>query len=277
MSEAILVVAAVVPAVWLLVCVYRADKLEKEPAGLLISLVLLGIVITTLAAVTEQIGDAFLTEVFPQGGLVYNFILYFIVVALSEEGFKYLLLKIRTWKSPHFNCSFDGVVYAVFVSLGFALWENIAYVLEYGIGTAIARALTAVPGHACFGVFMGVYYGIAKRMDLAGEKKDSKVARRKALWIPLLLHGTYDFIASLENDWWSLAFLAFMIWMFVSALKLIKKASAEDSPLMQERTTEKLTNNNGEETHYGSEESRDPDSGSPDGEKTFTGAAGGDG
>ena len=154
MSELILVAAAVIPAVYLMVRVYRADRLEKEPAGLLIGLLILGVISTTLAGITEELGDAFLEEIFPQGGLLYDALLYFIVVALSEEGFKYLLLKIRTWKSPHFNCQFDGVVYAVFVSLGFALWENIAYVLRYGFGTAVARAVTAVRGHACFGVFM---------------------------------------------------------------------------------------------------------------------------
>ncbi len=76
----------------------------------------------------------------------YNVLLYFVVVALSEEGFKYLLLKKRTWYSSEFNCQFDGVVYAVFVALGFALWENISYVLMYGLGTAAIRAVTAVPG-----------------------------------------------------------------------------------------------------------------------------------
>jgi RsiW-degrading membrane proteinase PrsW (M82 family) len=243
MNKLILTVAAVVPAAYLLYRVYRADKLEKEPIGLLASIVLLGIVATTLAAITEQIGDAFLLELFPNGGVVYDFLLYFVVVALSEEGFKYLLLKLRTWNSPHFNCQFDGVVYAVFVSLGFALWENIAYVLEYGFGTAVARAITAVPGHACFGVFMGVYYGIAKRMDLAGEKDGSRAARRKALWIPVLLHGVYDFIASLESDWMAILFLGFVIWMFWAALKLVKKTSAEDSPLMQQNNQQNNTTN----------------------------------
>jgi RsiW-degrading membrane proteinase PrsW (M82 family) len=191
--------------------------------------------------VTEQLGDALLTGLFPQGGVIYDFILYFVVVALSEEGFKYLLLKLRTWKSPHFNCRFDGVVYAVFMSLGFALWENIAYVLEYGFATAVARALTAVPGHACFGVFMGVWYGEAKHLDLAGYPEESKKARRKALWIPILLHGAYDFIASLQSDWMIILFLGFVIWMFRAAVKMIRKSSAEDRPMTKEGLRPELT------------------------------------
>ena len=234
MSKLILIAAAIIPAVYLMVRVYRADRLEKEPIGMLIGLVLLGIFSTSLAEIAEIYGDDFLTGLFPKGGLMYDALLYFLVVALAEEGAKYLLLKLRTWKSPQFNCQFDGVVYAVFVSLGFALWENIFYVLRYGLGTALARAVTAVPGHACFGVFMGVWYGVAKRYELAGFREEAGRARRMALLIPMLLHGVYDFIASMGNDLMSVVFLIFVSWMFGAALKLVKKASAEDSLLMQQ-------------------------------------------
>lgn len=229
----ILIAAAVVPAVFLMVKVYQADRLEKEPIGMLIGLLFLGIISTSLAGITEELGSMALANLFPNGGLLSDALLYFIVVALSEEGFKYLLLKVRTWKSPHFNCQFDGVVYAVFVSLGFALWENIAYVLRFGFGTAVARAVTAVPGHACFGVFMGVWYGVAKRYELAGYMDESAHARKMALWIPILLHGVYDFTASMQNDIMSIIFLIFVGWMFRTALKLVRKVSAEDSPLVQ--------------------------------------------
>ena len=233
MYDLILIAAAVVPAIFLMVKVYQADRLEKEPIGMLIGLLILGIISTSLAGTTEELGSIALANLFPNGGLLSDALLYFIVVALSEEGFKYLVLKTRTWKSPHFNCQFDGVVYAVFVSLGFALWENIAYVLRFGVGTAVARAVTAVPGHACFGVFMGVWYGVAKRYELAGRVEESAHARKMALLIPILLHGVYDFIASMENDIMSIIFLVFVGWMFRTALKLVRTVSAADSPLMQ--------------------------------------------
>ena len=228
--EIVLIAAAVLPAAWLLIRVYRADRLEKEPVFLLLSLLVLGVFATALAGITENYGEAALSALLPSQGLLYKFILYFIVVALSEEGFKYLLLKVRTWNNQNFNCSFDGVVYSVFVSLGFAIWENIAYVLYYGMGTAIARAVTAVPGHACFGVFMGVWYGVAKRYEMAGYPGEAARSRRSGLITAVLLHGVYDFIASMENDLMSIIFLVFVCWMFGRAPKLVKQASAEDSP-----------------------------------------------
>ena len=121
----ILIAAAVIPAIFLLVQINKADKLDREPVGLLVSLVIQGIISTALAVLTERLGTAILDSLWPENALAYRVLMYFAVVGLSEEGFKYLLLKRRTWYSPDFNCQFDGVVYAVCVALGFALWENI--------------------------------------------------------------------------------------------------------------------------------------------------------
>ena len=164
----------------------------------------------------------------PETSLGYQLLLYFGVVAFSEEGFKYLLLKKQTWRSPHFNCQFDGVIYAVFVSLGFAIWENIGYVLRYGLATAMARALTAIPGHACFGVFMGVWYGVARRQEMWGYPEDARHSRVMAVVLPALLHGLYDFIATQQRESLSLVFVAFVAVLFVAAYRLAKRTANND-------------------------------------------------
>lgn len=224
----ILLVAAVVPAVVLLSYVYKSDRLDKESPRILLALVLFGILSTFGALLTEQIGVALLDAFLPADSLEYDLLLYFVVVACSEEGFKYLLLKRRTWRSPEFNCQFDGVVYAVFVSLGFALWENISYVAMYGLGTAAVRAFTAVPGHACFGVFMGAFYGLAKRYDALGYTAAGKRYRNLSFLCPALLHGAYDFIATGGNDSYAWLFLVFIAVLFVVAWRLIKRLSRND-------------------------------------------------
>ena len=226
--DPVLIAAAVIPAVILLLQVYRADRLEKEPTGLLISLLLFGVIATALAIVTETIGENILLSFFDETDLGYLILSNFIVVALSEEGFKLLLLRWRTWRSPNFNCQFDGVVYAVFVALGFALWENISYVLMYGLSTALGRAVTAVPGHACFGVFMGVWYGLAKRLHGQGRDSASKLCRVLALLLPALLHGCYDFIASIESVHYGWLFAAFVAILFVLAFILVRRQARHD-------------------------------------------------
>ena len=227
-ADRILIAAAIAPAIFLFCYVYKKDTLEKEPIGLLVKLALWGIISTALASISETVGIAVLPYVSSAGSKLYNILLYFIVVALSEEGFKYLLLKWKTWRSTDFNCQFDGVVYAVFVSLGFALWENISYCVSYGFSTAVARALTAVPGHACFGVFMGTFYGAAKRCSISGDKKTAGSLLWASLLVPTFLHGMYDYLASTmeEND--SYLFFIFVIVFFVAAYKLVKKLSEND-------------------------------------------------
>ncbi len=224
----LLIASAVIPAVILLVRIYRLDRLEKEPVSLLAALVILGVIATSLASLSEQLGDFVLSFFLPEQHPAYPFLLYFGVVAFSEEGFKYLLLKNRTWRSPHFNCQFDGVVYAAFVSLGFALWENIGYVLRYGFATALARAVTAIPGHACFGVFMGVMYGVAKRRQMSGDETASRRSRWLAVWIPALLHGLYDYIATQQTDGLTLLFVGFVAALFFVSYRLAVATARRD-------------------------------------------------
>ena len=224
----ILIAAAVIPAIFLMIRVWRADRLESESPGLLFRLVIAGIISALLALVSERILSFLLDSTVEQTTLLYQALLYFVVVAVSEEGAKYFMLKRRTWQSEEFNCQYDGVVYAVFVSLGFALWENISYVLHYGFQTALVRAVTAIPGHACFGVFMGVFYGAAKRLDNQGKSAASKLCRRVGLLLSMLLHGAYDFIASMESeraDWY---FIGFVAVLFLGSYLLVGRAARKD-------------------------------------------------
>ena len=120
------------------------------------------------------------------------------------------------------------MVYAVFLSLGFALWENISYVLHYGFTTALVRAVTAIPGHACFGVFMGTFYGLARGYAFLENEEKSKLYRALAVVIPALLHGSYDYIASTQSGSGQWVFLAFIAVMFTLAFHLVGQMSKND-------------------------------------------------
>ena len=223
----LLIVAAIIPAIALLIYVYKQDKLEKESWNLILKLVLFGALSTLLAQLTETLGIAALPYMFTEGSRKYNIALYYVVVAISEEGFKYMILKWRTWNSSEFNCRFDGVVYAASVSLGFALWENISYVLSYGVSAALTRAVTAVPGHACFGVFMGAFYGAARLFAVRSNPSSAKLCHILAIAVPVILHGTYDYIASgsTGSQW---LFIAFIAVMFFVAYRFVGRLSRND-------------------------------------------------
>ncbi len=222
----ILVIAAVIPAIFLMIKVYRSDRLEKESPQLIWRLVIAGVLSSLIALVAEWLLSLLLNLTVADTSTLYNILLYFVIVAFSEEGAKYFMLRRRTWRSLEFNCQYDGVVYAVFVSLGFALWENISYVMRYGLGTAFVRALTAIPGHACFGIFMGVFYGIAKKYSNRNYSGASKAFNVLAIIVPALLHGTYDYIASSQSSNWY--FIAFVVVMFAISFILVSRSSKRD-------------------------------------------------
>ena len=224
----ILVLAAVIPAAYLLLKVYRMDRLEKESGRVLWNLVKAGILSSLIALTSERILFSLLNSSVNSNAFGYRILLYFVIVGLSEEGAKYFMLKKSSWNSAEFNCLYDGLVYAVFVSLGFALWENISYVLHYGLANAFVRAFTAIPGHASFGVFMGVFYSAARLYANAGYADKAKGLEVCAVLIPLLIHGLYDYIATLKSENGSLIFIAFIAVLFFASNKVISAASKND-------------------------------------------------
>ena len=224
----ILIAAAVVPAVLLMLRVYKSDRLEKESGYHLRRLAVGGVLSSLIALVLERVLSLLLNATVTYGTALYNVILYFGIVAFSEEGAKYFMLKRRSWRSDEFDCLYDGVVYAVFVALGFALWENISYVITYGFSTAIVRAVTAIPGHACFGVFMGVFYAMAKMHERMGNDGTSRGYRVLAVIVPALIHGAYDFIATAETNGFNWYFIIFIAALFVLSFVLVSRMSKRD-------------------------------------------------
>ena len=225
----ILLAAAVLPAAFLLYRVYKMDTIEKEPWAILRKLLLWGALSGIPAALVESLLTGVVQNLLQEGTLLYNFVFGFIVAALVEESFKFFFLYKFTFKNPAFNYRFDGVVYAVFVSMGFAILENVLYVFQGGLGVAISRALLALPLHAACGVYMGIAYGQQKVNSLYKSASFGSVARA-CLPVPILIHGFYDSCAfSAENyPIFLLVFVVFVILVFILTLRQLKKASQED-------------------------------------------------
>lgn len=216
---------AVLPCVFLLRYIYRADKLEKENMSLLIRVFLLGIVAIIPTIILELQLGAILAPTSFTNPIIGNFVQAFIVVALVEEACKYFFVKKVTWNHREFNCDFDGVVYAVFGSLGFAMLENIMYVFKYGFIAGIMRAILSVPGHMMFSVFFGIQYGKARRAALGRGSGNPKMLMLKGLLGAVLTHGLYDFFAFMG---WNISFYLFVILLYIIAFSSLKKVSASD-------------------------------------------------
>lgn len=237
-----LLLLALIPVVGVILFIYFNDKKEKEPFGFLISLFFLGMATVVSAIILELIGEAILNAAIPFPSVGKGFVEALLIVAPAEEMGKYVVLRLRTWKSKNFDFSYDAIVYAVFVSMGFAAFENVEYVAIGGIATAISRMLTAVPGHAVFAVYMGFFYGKAKLAKTNEENGKCILFKLLAMFVPILFHGIYDGIlfAGEADDYYFTSTMSVILWicyvvvLFAASIVLIILASKHDKRVIPE-------------------------------------------
>lgn len=217
------IIVAIIPSIILCYYVYEKDIVEKEPMKMLFMLFFLGVLITVPASFMERaiISSTNLTE----SGYLNCFILSFLVVALIEEGYKFLILYLGAWKNKNFNHKYDAIVYAVFISLGFATLENILYIIKNGAEIALLRGVLSVPAHAFYAVSSGYYLGLAKKFSLNNLKRKSIMYKVLALLMPILLHGTFDFLLLTNNEVLFGIFYCFVALLYVVSYLYIKKVS----------------------------------------------------
>ena len=182
---------------------------------------LAGVIVTVPAGYFNFIGESMMSKVFGAISLgsskifIEKAIFAFLIVGAGEEFMKFLALRFGFFKHKNFNEPYDGIVYGASIALGFASLENLMYVLEGGVETAVARMFTAVPMHACAGVLMGYYAEIAK------FSKKPFIHLLKAWLFAAFLHGLYDWFLFINE----LPFLALgAVLSLLVSIKLARNA-----------------------------------------------------
>lgn len=186
MNALVLLVLALAPGAAIMLFIYLKDKHEREPVGLLLISFLYGALATLITMfISVPVNLLILTK---DDDVVQQFFNAFFKVALIEEFSKFFFVRFILFNNKNFNEPFDGIVYAVMVSMGFATLENVVYVYQYGIATGIMRMVTAVPAHATFAIIMGYFIGKAKFTH-----RRVFYYSAVALLTAAALHGTYDY------------------------------------------------------------------------------------
>ena len=213
-----LVLFAIAPVFVILTYIYIQDKYEKEPLGLLLLNFFLGAVVSIIIVTVIYLFTGHFLPLTDEFSIWQQFVQAFLVVALSEEFSKYIIVKYFAQPRKAFNEPYDGIVYAVMVSMGFACTENVLYVLDGGYQTAVLRAFTAVPAHATFGILMGYYMGLAK------FSKNRLQLNLTGLFLAVIFHGAYDFFLFINFvPGISIGALVSLIIAIVLSKKAIKK------------------------------------------------------
>ncbi|MCR4596957.1 MAG: PrsW family intramembrane metalloprotease [Lachnospiraceae bacterium] len=229
---------AVIPSAALIVYVYIKDNIEKEPLLLLILLFMCGGVSAIAAYYLESPVIQAIDDSLGYYSATGIFIRMAIWIPVVEESLKFLILYLVTWRHKAFNFLYDGLVYSVMVSLGFAAAENVRYIYQNGIATGIFRAFTVVAMHCMVAVYMGVFYGRAK--DREGERNRTGMIRDlvKALLIPVAMHGTYDFTASMKGIIWIVIFFILIACYEVFGFMKVNEASRADERITEENAAD---------------------------------------
>ncbi|MEK9629456.1 MAG: PrsW family glutamic-type intramembrane protease [Nitrospinota bacterium] len=188
------------PGIALSIFIYYSDRWDREPKQLAIKCFFLGglavfpsYYFEGIAETTIGIND-FTDKLDPFYWPKIIFYAFF-GVALAEEACKFLFLKAFVVDDKEFNEPFDGIIFGGLVGCGFATVENILYVLPQGQEVGIARMVTAIPGHAFFGIIMGYFLGRAK-FSINRVKHLTK-----GLAVVVTLHGIYDTAAFANKSW----------------------------------------------------------------------------
>lgn len=222
---------AFIPIFVIAVYIYKRDKFNKEPLKELLKAFAAGmfsaVVVILIHEILDLSGVDIETNVFLRA---------FVSAAVIEECSKFFFFYKLFWNNPNFDERFDGIVYAVYVSLGFAFVENVLYIYQdvgQAVSIARARAFFAVPAHTLFAIAMGYGAGIAR----FSRKRASLYLVSGLIWA-ILLHGIYDFLLMYSNELASvnetfsafivMLFYIFVIIMWVVGFRRMKRLNEED-------------------------------------------------
>jgi len=219
----ILLYLAILPSVALGYYIYKKDTVEKEPFSLLLRSFIGGIVagiIVIILSIILKIQQFSLDSLYQV--LFYSFVL----VSLIEESVKFLMTYFICYRNKEFNYQYDGIVYSSFISLGFATYENILYIFqEKSIQTALYRGVLTVPAHIFFAIFMGYYLGLAKHWRRYKNKKKECSYLFQAMFIPIILHGFFDFCLFSGSTIGLIFFLLFMVLLYIISFQKVREVS----------------------------------------------------
>lgn len=250
---------ALIPAALMCIYIYLKDHKEKESPLLLTALFIAGGILffathfaqDGLFILTDKIfapyykptmpGNFTFVSPFYKG--LYTFSTNFIAVALLEEACKWAGLFFITRKNKNFNCLFDGIVYATFISFGFGAFENIYYAAQTGWDTIILRTAATLPAHLLYGVIMGFFYTMWNSYRIA-KVTEKKLAERKtisvtkpfdsAIWLaislvlPVIFNGIYE-TTVMGNGQKSFIYIPIILGVYAFCFMTIRRLSSKDN------------------------------------------------
>jgi protease PrsW len=198
--------AAVAPALLILWLVIAAGERPGPPAKVWTAF-LLGAASISLLGVARAPFAAILAV--PENPWVAQALHSVFGVAAPEETVKILVIfAISVRRRPSAD-PMDTVIYGAAAGLGFAAYENLAYLVQHAEmwpSLAALRSVLTVPFHGALGIIAGAYLAIARSGTALGAHRHHRdwarlSSRILMLFAPLALHAGFDFpLLTLQQD-----------------------------------------------------------------------------
>lgn len=196
----------------------KKDKYEKEPERLIFWAFLAGVIATVPSVLLESF-----LGLHDRGSTIIprDLFLSFLWVAVVEEFFKYLAVRVTVYRSKEFNEVMDGMIYMVSAALGFAATENVGYMLGFGYAVGFPRAILSYLAHISFSAILGFYMGKAKI-----EGKKNWILVGFILAVPLhCLYNSFLVLGTVKTSG-GFFLLGLTVWVLglILTLALVKRA-----------------------------------------------------
>ena len=189
--------AAVAPALLVLWLVVAADERPGPPAKVW-SAFLLGAASISLLGIVRAPFLSILTA--PENPWIAQGMHSLFGVAVPEETVKLLVIVAVSARRRPFADPMDTVVYGAAAGLGFAAYENLAYLVQHADmwqSLAALRSVLTVPFHGALGIIAGAYLAIARSGTALGAHRHHRDWARLSnrilvLAAPVALHAAFD-------------------------------------------------------------------------------------
>src|SRR6267154_3632539 len=190
--------AAVAPALLILWLVIAAGERPGPPAKVWTAFMLGAASISLLGVVRAPFASILAA---PENPWVARALHSVFGVALPEETVKILVIVAVSLRRRPFADPMDTVVYGAAAGLGFAAYENLAYLVQHPEmwrSLAVLRSVLTVPFHGALGIIAGAYLAIARSGTALGANRHHRDWARISSWslvlfAPVALHAAFDF------------------------------------------------------------------------------------
>jgi RsiW-degrading membrane proteinase PrsW (M82 family) len=241
LSAPLAMIIAGVPAALWLGFFYLQDRHEPEPKDFVVGVFVLG------ALIAAPMADFVITELAQTSPLAARGMSPFsldriihavLVLGLTQETCKYVVVRYTIYSSQEFDEPMDGVVYMMSVGSGFAAWVNYQTLRELGqahLSTGAATAVVSTLAHASFAGVLGYAMGRAKftrRTPLVRT-----ILLGFGLLFAALLNGQFTLVQAWitaeglgHHPWRGIAYAAGFAVLVFSFLMLASRRLLADSP-----------------------------------------------